>query len=485
LSVLATRQAHTVGDDSEYLLMNQSLLEHGSVDVREGDTFALLVNLPKPWRGHVRRLLRRTPPRGYFESKDGSLHSYHFPFYSLAALPLKGLLHLFGLDESRVFQYTNVLWLVFALFSLRSVVAPSVLWLAFLTPALWYLVNASPESFVFSLGLLGTASYLGGRYRTSILWYSLGAMQFQPLLFVAAAVSLRAFGELADDGFSRSAKARYAASVMALVAVGLAPMLWLFLLFGTPNLVAQEGLASWGHMTYKRFESLFFDLNLGMITYVPGYLLLLAPAIGLRLRNLVRHRRFVPMLEVVLLALGILATTATSNWNSGMTGPSRYVVCFLPPILMLIASDLRDRDLLSRSPSWTKWTLAAALGLQLLAVGSRGVFEYRGASYNQHNRIAQFVLSRWPYLYSPEVSIFCRRTAEDCRVSGTSGLPGQAFYPIIFRTEAGTPKKALCMGNNPWTLLQSLDQPDEELQTRIRRTFQTRGNSPHPFYLNL
>ena len=105
LSVLATRQAHTVGDDSEYLLMNQSLLEHGSVDVREGDTFALLVNLPKPWRGHVRRFVRRTPPRGYFESNDGSLHSYHFPFYSLAALPLKGLLHLFGLCGNLLLRF--------------------------------------------------------------------------------------------------------------------------------------------------------------------------------------------------------------------------------------------------------------------------------------------------------------------------------------------------------------------------------------------
>ena len=236
LSIFATRQRQTVADDSEYLLMNQSLLEHGSVDVRSGDVSALLAHLPRPWRGQVGKLVRPTTPRGYFESKDGSLHSYHFPFYSLTALPLKALLHLLGLDESRAFQYTNLLWFIFALFSLRSVAVPWVLWLSFLTPALWHLSLAHPESFVFSLGLLGTASYLGGRYRMSILWYSLAAMQFQPLLLVTAAVSLRAFGALADDDLNGHARARYAVSVVALLAIGTVPMLWYFLLFGTPLL---------------------------------------------------------------------------------------------------------------------------------------------------------------------------------------------------------------------------------------------------------
>src|SRR5262249_61868878 len=92
------------------------------------------------------------------------------------------------------------------------------------------------------------------------------------------------------------------------------------------SVIAQQG-ASLHDVSLGKAAELFFDLNLGLLPYLPvAVLALVAGIVACAMR---RSFRTPVMAAAVLVAMALLGP-ATTNWNHGTTGPSPYAGWVVP-----------------------------------------------------------------------------------------------------------------------------------------------------------
>jgi len=163
------------GDGEEYLLMAESLANHGSPDLRPGDIQSLATRLQgtgavlaPPTDGH---------PYGYYRARDGRLYSYHFWAYPLACLPVKMALRLLRVNEIKALPLTNAALLLIALHQVllssralsparRTVLAALVL----ASPVLWFVHWTHPEVLSSALVVLALIALHEGRWPAATLF---------------------------------------------------------------------------------------------------------------------------------------------------------------------------------------------------------------------------------------------------------------------------------------------------------------------------
>jgi hypothetical protein len=436
------------GDDVEYLLGAQSLVRHGTADFWPGDEQATLAQLPKKWRGSAGLKYRPPRPSGYFESREGRLYSWHFWTYPAAVAPFKAVLDPRGLG-ARAFHYANVLYFCAALLTLAQLSTKPRLWLtllplAFFTPVLWFLPLVHTEPFVFSLGLVALACALSGRRVLAILFSALAATQFQPLALISLYLCAESLWVYRRRWWTM-------AGCLACAAPALVPNAFYYWHFGTASLVTREGYADSRLISFEKLASMFVDLNTGLLVYLPGVLLLWTLCLGSASWRALRERSAWPLLLAASVVLALWISTSARIWNYHTQGISRYALYTVPALLLVIG---RELDALPRL-RWP-WVLAigAAFGLQALVHGEWGWFEYRGNNNLHHNRIALYVLERWPKLYNPPPEIFCSRTQERrCWINLESGQVTEEFLPAILADASGAPLKALVQPCKPESTL--------------------------------
>lgn len=436
------------GDDAEYLLGAQSFVRHGSPEFRPGDELDTLAALPRGWARSAVRKYSLPQPTGYFPSLRGEMFCWHFWSYAAAVAPLKAALDRRSIGV-RAFHYTNLLFFSAALLSLqqlwaRPALAFALLSFAFLTPILWFLPIAHTEPFVFSLGLIASACYLSKRRLLAVLFSALAATQFQPLVVVTFYLCVESLWHYAGRRFAIKQLARDPWRVLACLAfasVALVPDVFYAHHFGTPSLVTREGYASSKLISLDKLSSMFFDLNTGMLVYLPGILLLFIASCGMALRRSVRLRSLAPLLVPGSVLLSLWISTSARIWNYHTQGISRYALYTVPCLLLAIALEFGGQ----RRERWPVFlTLMAAAALQLLVHREFGLFEYRGNNNLHHNQIALYVLERWPRLYAPPSEIFCSRTLHRrCWIDLATGYVTDEFLPAVQRDQAGVPVKAL------------------------------------------
>ncbi|HKP59982.1 MAG TPA: hypothetical protein VJV78_24830 [Polyangiales bacterium] len=465
------------GDDVEYLLGAQSFVRHGTPDFRPGDDQAALAQLPRKWRGSA--ALKYQPPRpsGYFEARNGRLYSWHFWTYPAAVAPFTAVLEPYGLG-ARAFHYANVLYLCAALLTLAQLATRPRLWLtllplAFFTPVLWFLPLVHTEPFVFSLGLVSLACAMSERRVLAILFSSLAATQFQPLALISlylCAESLWLY------------RGRYAlmAACLACAALAFVPNVFYSWHFGTPSVVTREGYANSGLISFEKLASMFVDLDTGLLVYLPGVLLLWTLSLGSAAWRALQARSLGPLLLAASVVLALYISTSARIWNYHTQGISRYALYTVPALLLVIARELEALPRL-------RWPFAAAfavaLGLQALVHAEWGWFEYRGNNNLHHNRVALFVLERWPALYNPPPEIFCSRTVERrCWIDLDSGRVTDEYLPAILSDAADSPLKALVQPCKPEATLAARAWTPE--QTAQIRAAAASCGSGAPRYLN-
>jgi hypothetical protein len=168
--------------------------------------------------------------------------------------------------------------------------------------------------------------------------------------------------------------------------------------FGTFSIVARDA-TSLAKISLPRAVDLLFDLNLGLLPYIPLALLAYLAIVG---RSLVVERRLTPALQLFgVLAAILLANTLQWNFNHGSSGPSRYVVWLTPIIFVTLATEARGRRGLA--------TVGLAVALQAGIVWSRGGLIPR-YDYLSHSPVARYVLEHAPWLYDPDYEVFIKRT---------------------------------------------------------------------------
>ncbi|HEV8253539.1 MAG TPA: hypothetical protein VGQ78_02185, partial [Vicinamibacteria bacterium] len=427
-ALLATPTAH--GDSGEYFLMVESLFNHLTPDARPEDLNSLADmgrrDAIRGGYGHV-----MAP---YLMTAAGRWYAIHFWAYPLACLPAKLLLRLACLNEIKAPQLTNaVLFAALLLVVLRSGLKPGprridAVLLA-LSPALGFVLWPHPEVYSFALVGMALAFMHDDRRVPALVCASLASLQNPPLVLFVAYLwlrwAVRARGQW-NGGPAVTLSARWPelAVLTAAAAIAALPAAFYLAHFGTPSPLARDA-AGPQFLSPRKAADLFVDLNIGMLPYAPiavvGALAFGAFVIG-------RSRaRAAPLALAAVVALMAVACTATTNWNHGTTGPSRYAVWLLPFVFYAFA-DAGESPALPRRA----WPIAAVLAVaaQATIVALRGAM-FSPEDYGQHSYAARLVLDRWPALYSPTPEIFMNRTP---RLGGEHG-------PYVY-TREGACRKA-------------------------------------------
>ena len=205
--------------------------------------------------------------------------------------------------------------------------------------------------------------------------------------------------------------------MLAAIFPAFVPTIFYLSTFGRPSLMLGESV-SFETMSPSKAAGLLLDLNMGLLPYVPGAVVLAALALVLTRGG---ERREVMGCWAAFVA-GALGASAGVVWNFGTSGPSRYAVWLSPFLIAAAAQVARKR--------WGTAALAAALAAQTVVLVTR-LPKWAEDDHTEHSYAASFVLRHWPALYSPHEDIFTDRTP--------------ALYPDgphVFR-DGGTCRKAL------------------------------------------
>jgi hypothetical protein len=385
-------KAQRYGDGNEYFLMMESLGNHLSPELRPGD-------IKHTYVGDLNAFGEKADPYwGYFEGKGGRRYSQHFWAYSLFCLPAKIVLEFFGLKINKSLQVTNALLFALALFFILVSKLEEKQKLAFMllltfSPALWFIHWTHPEIFILCLVTVSLTCLQANKNGASILFAVIASFQNQVL-------ALYVFYLFLKSVFSSPHKIKNFIQYGLLSALVLLPNAFYYLTFGRFNPLS--GATAMANISPFRVFELFFDLNLGLLRYIPIALLLF---FGIIIFRTYKEGVFNGGLQILIVTIALLtACTATENWNHGTSGPSRYVIWILPFIFYVLVINLETL----RAKS-LKVIFLSALAVQVIIVVSAGPVVHE-EDYLKHSAAAEFVLNRFPFIYNPSFEIFGERT---------------------------------------------------------------------------
>ena len=441
---VAIRERPTAhADSAEYLLTAESLFNHGTPNVHPADLLSFgRIAVRYPLDGDFGR-----PLSHYLSAPDKRLYAVHFWAYPALVLPAKLVLRLAGGNEFKAFQVTNVLFALAALahvlfFSGLSPDARRLLAaLLVASPFLPFLLWPHPEVVT---GALVTSSLVfrhDGRRVASVLAMAVASLQAAPLALAAAL--LWAEGAWVARQLGRDAGRRAIGRLTLAFAPAFLPTLFALVAFGHPSPLRLAGAYNVRHVSVFRALELVFDLNLGLLPYVP---LALTLGLMLPLLSLARRRTDTatgpgprgaagsrsPVVLLAAVALVALASTGAANWNHGTVGPSRYGLWLLPFLFVLLAEALEVAGGLLRRVV-RPLAVFAVLSQAAIAHVRGGV--HAPEDYTRHSPVARWVLERWPALYNPTTEIFIERT-EHREIS--PDLP--RTDAVVYRSGAGCRK---------------------------------------------
>lgn len=430
--VFCTTEVKRWGDFVEYGLTTIAVAEHGTPYIRDSDVERMIALTPEV-EGDFRAVLtsirdkivkgETVPIPGLILSERGHYMSIHFVGYStLTAIPFV-VLDSMGVNPWKAYQVTNYLPIValgiacYLLFgsALRAWVG---LILFVLCGALPYLNWTSPEAFTMSSLLSALILFTIGRPIAAAILAGLAATQNPPLVFFGLFAPIIRMGwlmiseELAwQTALQRVVNWRNAVACALQVALAVSPVLFSLWEFHEPSLIAKFSTDP-ALVTPGRLGSFFFDPNQGAIIAFPAIALLL---LWLLWQQRVRR----PWLHLaatvgLMLALAVPALS-TGNWNSGASGPMRYVVWGASPLLYLALAWLA----LQR-----RWP--AALMTAVVLVQGGAMIHAKQYDYSYFSPLGGWVLKTMPSWYNPDPEIFFERTNHQ---DGSFSRDGVIAYP--------------------------------------------------------
>jgi hypothetical protein len=403
------------GDAYEYLYTSQAFLNHASPDLRAGDIESLRgalgrVNIPVSEK-----------PIGFYPAFSGAVYSYHFWLYSALVAPLMAVWDALFANPIRAFPAFNTLLFLLALwaFELSADIdrhkKTLALGLMAFNPILWYLSWWHPEGFTYSLLLLSLTAFTRQRHALAAALAALAATQNQPALFGAFFFGCAGLVEIW--------KRKKFLDVLKFIPAGLIailPSIFYWVNYGTPNLILSLGWADVKLISLQRVYDLLYDLNLGVLAFLPAVALLFSACL---LSDLIRRRWKQIFIPIVLLAM-LLSASQTTNWNPGMAGIHRYAIWLVPWLVFYIF----NRPLLG----WVKWIAAGGIAAQMIIFISFGGFT-QNVSYTRFTPVGQMLMDLAPTLYSPDPEIFYERSKDSEGVVGSS--------PTLYASPQGVVKK--------------------------------------------
>jgi hypothetical protein len=427
-------KVYPYGDGIEYVLMTESLLNHGSPDVQVEDVDHYLSYLTKVDSPIYKRDILNDV-KGFVINKeiynvrfttekiDGSwgiilgstenLYPQHFWFYSLLAVPARATLEYFSKDITQAFLYTNLALLYFSLLFLVLLNIPfykKIVLISFLmlSPAIWYLHWSHPETLAGLLTFIACVLYFENKRFGSMLFFCITAIHFQPLAIPALIIILQAcWINRKSIQFSFLLKYFGTASIVFI------PIVYNLLLFKTPSIISKMGYLSFDRVNFSTLHSFFFDFNQGVIIAAPLFLMLL---FVFPIADLFRKKPLGIYILVASIFLMAFLFLQMINWNHGNEVVNRYVVWITSIIMVSIIYRIFQ---LKRAT--IKFSLLfVLLASQLFVIVGQSSFKKISWDASENNILSTHLYNHHPNLYNPDPSIFKGRIGESSFTSTES-----------------------------------------------------------------
>lgn len=338
---------------------------------------------------------------GFYKAKNGKIYSYHFWLYSLANLPVRTVLGLLHLDITYTFIITNYLILLLGIIIIFCSINLSYinkiwtsLFLVF-SPVLWYMHWSHPEVFSSVLVFSSLILFFDKRFYIAMFLMSMASTHFPPL-FIPVAIML--IYTLKEEKITLKSLVLSFLSCLFVIL----PTIFYYYNYSIPNLIIEAGFISTKYITLNRLHSFFLDVNQGMILGLP--LILIFSTILFTIRVIKRKIKGNELLffSVFLMSYFYLQM---GNWNHGMSVVNRYVVWNAMFILYYFLMIFIEK----------KWKLnqlfftLILISQIIVVVYFINIKEINWQS-TQHNKIATWVLDKYPNWYNPDPHIFQVRT---------------------------------------------------------------------------
>lgn len=434
----------------EYIYMTEAFSLYGAPDLRQEAIDEVARKLK--W---IERTPANLPYSGFYEADNGKWYSYHFWFYSLLATPIKMLLEVIYIDPYRCFAILNCLLFLALIYHLYKYLnlekERKILFigLVVINPVVWYLQWPHTEVYSYILVLYSILLFHNNKLALSILASSLAAIQNPPIIIIGLGIGI--------FSIFKNFKTKEYFNIFKCFVSGfpaLLPAIFYYINYGTPNLIVKTGFASSENVSILRFYDMFFDLNIGLLAYIPLvliiYLLLILKSIP---------RLNIKILVILSIIIGMMILSAqTSNWNHGCDGINRYLVWMMPLIFYTIIF-FNIRTIIIYSIIYSQVIVIFLYGWPDCNV-----------SYLKLTPLSKVILNNVPALYNPDPAIFVKRSLEqDVYIHGSSLMPFIYSYNKI-------PKKIYTDYNGLLRLKNHCEIIDTDWYNKKLLEFKNKGN---------
>jgi hypothetical protein len=434
--------------DYEYAWMTDSFFNHASPDLRESD-FLEHLRLKQKFvladAGTPLNYPNMIEKGHYYLARNGKFYSHHFWIYSLFCFPVKWLLRLWGGNEFQALQISNSIFLIFAFFHIIFLARWSEIQkffyvaLILFSPVFWFLHWTHKEVFQAAFIVMSLIYLTRREWAGAVLTSAIAAASSSQIIFLPCFFWIKGM-------IGSKQKMKSFAILSPLLLIAFIPVFFYFQTFGVFHLgFYQEGTLK--NMSLQRLLGLFFDLNVGMLPYIPLALLMFFLILG---SDAYYQKKLTLNWQLFLVTTLIaLACTMKFNYNHGTTGPSRHVVWMLPIVFFGIINSpmLQSRKLLARYLAIA--FLSCAVIVQAMTIHWGGWFvPKKSTEANRFSPWAMNVLNEHPAFYNPDYQVFSERANR--KESGTIDTP--AIYEYLGRC-----KKALVRETDLDALLDRCD----------------------------
>lgn len=427
--ILKNKSFPITGDGHEYVLMSQSLVNHGTPDLRAEDVKDVINKFQfrsPEYNDQVFNCLSDYPCltkkhgySGYFESKDNDYYSWHFFGYSLINAPAYYLYSFTKAEPTVSFVYTNIAFFCLAIFLIcmqlnsnwkqKIVILSGIITYASLN----YLKWNHPESITFSLVIISLVYLKNKSYKISSLFLAICSMQNPPLAIAALVVYIYGLINLSLIFQGNSLKFLIQRiykdipfGILCSIII-LLPSAFYYHKYGVLNLIVSKGLSDSGLISFDRIVSFYFDFNQGMILLIPLFLLFL-PLIFFTVFNSQKNKNTISIFLLLLFLSLITAipSTSTTNWNPGGYGVLRYtywnsafIIFALAELITVFVSKLIVNTI-----------ILSLFASQLLIAYLQKKELWYAINNISMAPVAEFILKHYPGIYYPNPEIILERS---------------------------------------------------------------------------
>ena len=382
-------QPDIYGDGWEYLAMTISFANHATPDLQKED----IAERHKVAAENNLKLSQSIEYGGYFKSLSGKFYSYHFWFYSLLCVIPYLFLDFIGFNALKVFQLTNSLLMISALWWLiykSKLEEKGKIWLsvALLFGPVWlYMPWSHTEVYSFVFLFIGLLELVDNKRLSACIFISIASLQ-------NPAIALIAIGIVVCNLIKTKKILKENILLGASLSIIFIPYLFYFLNYHKFSLITGIS-ATTKAISLGKIISLFIDPNFGLIFYIPVLFIVFFILV------LKGNKKAI----IYVISLFLMATICSTqfNWNCGMMYIHRYSYWMIP-VIMIGSIDY------FLNLKWKKIVVLSSIYIITTGVVIMySIKEYDQSNYVDFSPLAKVILSQAPLLYNPHPEVFAER----------------------------------------------------------------------------